>query len=219
MSNDEKSAIEASCPRWIQFLDETIGNPKAIRELQKFFGYCLTSETTYEKMLVLFGPGANGKSVLLRVLESVVGARYVTRISLDRLSRMECIAELDGKALNISTGSEWKALSKQEIKAIVSGDPLAARHKGCNDIFEFSPKCKIAYATSYIPKNDNKDEGLWRRFLIIGMTRRFVGDDADPLLVDGLLSELIGIGRWASQGFLMLQEDDGFREINAEDGV
>src|SRR6185369_2213384 len=73
------------CKRWKLFLDECIGDREVIRELQKFFGYCLTRDTKFERMLILHGPGGDGKSKLLKVLKALVGKKNTTHIPMGRL--------------------------------------------------------------------------------------------------------------------------------------
>ena len=65
----------ATCPTWLSFLDRIMdGNSDLIRFLQKGVGYSLTGSTSEQCLLILHGHGANGKSVFLSTIASVLGA-------------------------------------------------------------------------------------------------------------------------------------------------
>ena len=201
----------ADCPRWKQFLVEAVCDPEVIREIQKFFGYCLTRETKYERMLIMVGDGGDGKSTLLKVLKALVGAKNCTHIPMGRLEDQFYLSKLVGKLLNTFSEIEAKAMQSQEIKALVSGDPISASFKN-ETPFDFEPYCKLAYSTNKLPKMLDNSDGFFRKIMIVKMTRQFVKtDNADIDLIGKLLSELPGIFAWALNGLADLREDGGFK--------
>jgi putative DNA primase/helicase len=200
------------CPRWKKFLLEGIGDHAVIREVQKFFGYCLTRDTKYEKMLIVWGPGGDGKSKLLKVLKALVGAKNVTHIPMARLEDQFYLSKLVDKLLNTFTEVEQKAMQSQEIKAIVSGDPISASFKNQTP-FDFDPVCKLAYSTNRFPRMLDNSDGFFRKIMIVEMTRQFVKTGtADIDLEAKLLEELPGVFAWALAGLAMLRADKGFGE-------
>ena len=65
---------DATCPRWMQFVDEITDGDKGLAVfLQKFCGYMLSGDRSEQIILFLLGEGANGKSVFLDVLKHVYG--------------------------------------------------------------------------------------------------------------------------------------------------
>lgn len=203
------------CKRWKQFLDESVQNREVIREIQKFFGYCLTRDTKYEKMLIIFGPGGDGKSKLLKVLKALVGSRNTTHIPMGRLEDQFYLSKLVGKLLNTFTEIESKAMQSQEIKAIISGDPISASFKN-ETPFDFEPFCKLAYSTNKLPKMLDNSDGFFRKVMIVEMTRQFVKTGtADVDLEAKLLEELPGIFAWSLAGLAALRADKGFGEPEA----
>ena len=67
-------AETASCPRWLQFLDEaTAGDIGLIRFVQQWCGYMLTGDTRQQSLVFLFGDGGNGKSVFVNGIVGVLG--------------------------------------------------------------------------------------------------------------------------------------------------
>ncbi len=64
----------AVCPRWLEFLDRILaGNRDLIRFVQQAIGYSLTGLTTEQIILIVWGPGANGKSVLINTIIRLLG--------------------------------------------------------------------------------------------------------------------------------------------------
>lgn len=199
------------CVRWKRFLVETVVDAGSIRELQKFFGYCLTRETRYEKMLLLFGPGGDGKSTLMNVLRQLVGAENCSHIPMGRLDDQFYLSRLVDKLLNMSTEIESKAMQSQEIKAIVSGDPISASFKNQTP-FDFVPFCKLVYSTNRLPRMLDNSDGFFRKIIIIEMKGQFVKSGAaDIFLYEDLLKELPGIFAWALAGLVMLRRE-GFTD-------
>ncbi|WP_020675297.1 DNA primase family protein [Geopsychrobacter electrodiphilus] len=209
VSFDPDNVLE--CQRWKKFLVETVQDTAAIRELQKFFGYCLTRETRYEKMLLLYGPGGDGKSTLMNILRQLVGAENCSHIPMGRLDDQFYLSRLVDKLLNMSTEVESKAMQSQEIKAIVSGDPISASFKNQTP-FDFVPFCKLVYSTNRLPRMLDNSDGFFRKIMIIEMQGQFVKKGAaDIFLYEDLIKELPGIFAWALAGLVMLR-DEGFTD-------
>ena len=60
---------------WLDFLASVWGEDQhSIDTLQEWFGYCLTPDTTKEKILALIGPKRAGKDTIGRVLTGIVGS-------------------------------------------------------------------------------------------------------------------------------------------------
>jgi putative DNA primase/helicase len=199
------------CPTWKKCLDQWMNDPAAAVEAQKYAGYCLTRETRYEKMLILCGPGGDGKSTFMNVMRALVGEANVSHIPMGRLEDQFYLSRLVDKLINMSTEIESKAMQSQEIKAIVSGDPICASFKNQTP-FDFVPFCKLVYSTNRLPKMLDNSDGFFRKIMIIKFEGQFVKRAAaDLFLMDKLLEELPGIFAWALMGLVKLREE-GFTE-------
>lgn len=199
------------CVTWKTCLDQWIKDKAAIREAQKFAGYCLTRETRWEKMLILYGPGGDGKSTFMNVLRAMVGQENCSHIPMGRLEDQFYLSRLVDKLINMSTEIESKAMQSQEIKAIVSGDPICASFKNQTP-FDFVPFCKLVYSTNRLPKMLDNSDGFFRKIMILKFEGQFVKSGAaDLFLKDKLLEELPGIFAWALMGLVMLRQE-GFTE-------
>jgi|LGOV01.1.fsa_nt_gb putative DNA primase/helicase len=198
------------CPTWRQFLGQSVGDPDTIRELQKFFGYCFTRETRYEKALLLIGPGGDGKGTILKVLQSLLGDINVSNVSMSGLQDQFHRVMLVDKLLNVATEIEAGLLQSDIFKTIVSGEAVTAAYKHKN-AFSFAPVCKLAFSANKHPKLQDTSEGLYRRLLLIEMEKQFVkAGQADIYLLDKLMAERDGIFLWGLRGLQLLREE-GFK--------
>ncbi len=192
-------------------LKENIQTREPIMQLQEFFGYCLTKHVRYEIALLLLGPGADGKSTILSILQAMIGEENCSSISFEDLNDQFMRASLYGKHLNTSTEVGAKALESQHFKGIVSGDLLSAAFKH-RDVFSFKPFCKLAFASNKLPRVLDNSDGFFRRLLIIQFKRQFLPGDPcrDENLKEKLLDELSLIFEWAIVGYHRLKKQGRF---------
>src|SRR5204862_5645594 len=60
--------------RWFGFLDSIWrDDPESVSMLQEWFGYCLSADTSQQKILLLLGPTRAGKGMVSRILTELVG--------------------------------------------------------------------------------------------------------------------------------------------------
>jgi putative DNA primase/helicase len=200
----------AICKRWIKFLEETIQTPEVIAQIQEFFGYCLTPSTAYEKCLLLLGPGADGKSTMLKILREMVGSQNCAAVNIEDLDDQFQRSSLYGKLLNISTEVGSKAMESKIFKAIVSGDAVQAAYKHENS-FEFVPTCKMAFAANRFPRVLDNSDGFFRKILPVQFKKQFL-TGADKGLFKTLKGELSGIFHWSLIGRERLWKQQDFTE-------
>jgi hypothetical protein len=75
----------ADCPQWLEFLNAATSHDTGlIRFLHQWSGYSLTGDTREQGLLAIFGPGGNGKSVLLNVLSGII-SDYCRTAAMDTL--------------------------------------------------------------------------------------------------------------------------------------
>jgi putative DNA primase/helicase len=210
----------ATCPRWIRFLDEVLeADTECIAILQEFVGLCLVPDTSYQKALILVGEGANGKSVLLQVVEELLGRQNVCNVALGDLHNEFHRARLVGKLVNISTEINPKTLEKSDyFKSIVTGDSISASHKH-KPVFDFRPVCRLIFACNRLPRVRDTSYGFHRRLIIVPFNRKFEGNKADLHLASRLLNELDGIFQWALRGLTRLRDQGHFTGSEATDSA
>jgi putative DNA primase/helicase len=200
------------CERWIQFLRETIQVRETIMQIQEFFGLCLTRETRFAKCLLMIGPGSDGKSTLLDVLQALIGEENCSAVSMSDLEKEFYRASLYNKALNVSAEFDSGAFHSDWFKRLVTGDMVSASFKH-RDFFEFRFWGKMAFAANRYPKALDNTDGFFRRLLVVKFKRQFLRkEDRDLFLKEKLAKELDWVFGWALDGLERLWRQQDFTE-------
>lgn len=204
----------ATCPRFDRFLAEVFeGDQDAAdkaRVILEMIGYSLVQSCHFEKFAILVGKGSNGKSVLLEVIRSLIGAEQCASVEPARLNDRVERAHLHGKLANIApelpVGS---MLADAQMKAFTSGDSVNAALK-YGQPFDYKPFATFWMGTNHLPHTRDLSHGMFRRALIVEFNRQFDGAAREIGLADKLRGELPGILVKAVQAFAGVIERGGF---------
>ncbi len=187
----------ARAPRFERFLreifrDDPDNEDKTILVCE-MIGYCLLPSCEYEKFFILYGPGANGKGVLMHTIAALVGREHVCAVQPSQFENRFQRAHLHGKLVNLVTEiAEGHEIADAQLKAIVSGELTTAEHKH-KPPFDFRPFCTCIFGTNHLPHTRDFSEALFRRAVLIGFNRVFSEAEQDKHLADELRKELPGI--------------------------
>ena len=126
----------AKCPRFInELILPMLKNKSALRLIQLYFGQCLLHENISQTFLIISGPAEVGKSVLVNIIEAILGKNNVTELHPDRLASPFELAEYASRNLLTAKDVEKDALSANKINALkkmTGNDQLAAEQKNRN---------------------------------------------------------------------------------------
>ena len=196
------------CPIWRQFLVEVTGGDADLQAyLQRMAGYTLTGSTQEHALFFLYGTGANGKSVYVNTLATILGD-YAANAPMDTFMETRTdrhptdMAGLRGArfvaAIETEQGRRW---AESKVKNLTGGDKISARFMR-QDFFEFFPQFKLVVAGNHKPAIRNIDEAMKRRLHLIPFTITVPPERRDKHLQQKLLAERDGILAWAVQGCL-----------------
>lgn len=197
-----------TCEQFSRFMVDFIPDDAARREVLKFAAYCLTRETKHEKALFLVGPGGDGKSTFITVLQAILGEVNTSAVTLGALDDQFQRVHIKDKLLNVSTEVEGGLLQSNMFKALVSGDDVQASYKG-KDGFRFKPVAKHIFAANKFPTIQDTTRGLLRKVMMVEVEKRFSTVDLD--LKQKLLGELDGIFLMLLRHLQLLQKE-GFKD-------
>jgi len=213
---------QARAPRFGKFLNEIFAGDKdrilKAALICEILGYTLLSTCLYEIFILLIGPGANGKSVLMRTVESLVGRENVCGVQPSQLDNKFQRAHLHGQLANVVTEiREGYKINDAQIKALASGELTTAEHKHKTP-FDFHPFATGWFGTNHMPHTQDFSEALFRRAIIIPFNKIFNQKEQDKHLIDKLKKELPGILNMALAGLEQVFLRGGFtRTIECED--
>ena len=201
-----------ACPTWLAFLaDVTEGDAELVVYLQRVMGYCLTGVTSEHALFFLYGTGANGKSVFVNVISTILGD-YAANAPMDTFMETRSdrhptdLAGLRGARFVAATETEQgRRWNESKIKTITGGDKVSARFMR-QDFFEYLPNYKLLIAGNHKPSIRNVDEAMKRRLHLVPFTITIPPERRDGKLTEKLLAERDGILAWALEGCLLWQK-------------
>jgi P4 family phage/plasmid primase-like protien len=204
-------APQLECPTWLAFLEQACaGDQDLIGFLQRWFGYCLTGVTQEHALLFVYGPGGNGKGVLLVTIAGILGT-YAANAAMDTFTASQGdrhptdLAMLHGARMVMTTETEeGRAWAEARIKALTGGDPITARFMR-QDFFTFTPAFKLTISGNHKPALRNVDDAARRRFNVVPFLHK--PQTPDKQLPEKLQAEWPGILRWLIDGCLAWQRE------------
>jgi putative DNA primase/helicase len=214
----------ATYEKWQTFLDEVLpekdkdGNvidegKSRQKVLAEYIAYIFTS-LKLEKTLILFGTGANGKSVFFEVIYALLGKENISNYSLESLGDQYYRAMLANKLLNYSSEISNR-LQAEKFKQLTSGEPIEARLP-YGQPMTLTNYAKLAFNTNELPKDVEHTEAFFRRFLIIPFDVTIPEEKRNPNLANEIIeSELSGVFNWILEGLTRLLQQGKFSKCDA----
>ena len=167
-----------------------------IRTAVELMAYTFCRDNKYEIITILFGYGANGKSVFTGLLTALHGARNVSNVPLSLMIKNTfALSDLENKDINIDTeliqrynrGFHYfkKLTGKQPIR-------IERKHQRAYDAILHA---KLFFSANRIPQTTDDSDAYYRQNIVVSFPNRFEGDTADPNLLAKLTTdeELSGI--------------------------
>jgi putative DNA primase/helicase len=209
----------AKCPNILKFLGQVL-HPQDIFTALEIIGYCLYKNAKYEKAVMLFGPGSNGKGVFIKLIESFVGLENTSHVPLQDLDKDKfASADLYCKMVNTFADLKAEKLSTTGMfKTLVSGDTIRAQKK-YGQPFSFRNYAKLIFSANKIPDSDDKSYAYYKRWLILSFEKVFEGKETkDTNKINKLTTpeELSGLLNLALIALKQLHKDGGFKDVSVE---
>jgi len=208
----------ATYPIFHDYLNKVLPNTDLQKILAEYLGYIFirTSTLKLEKALILFGSGANGKSVFYEIVTRLFGNENIATYSLQTLTNDTGYqrAMIANKLVNYASEINGK-LEASTFKQLVSGEPVEARLPYGNP-FIMSDYAKLIFNCNELPWNVEHTKAFYRRFLIIPFEVTIPEGEQDKELAKKIIdSELSGVFNWVLDGLKRLLLQKRFTDCEA----
>ncbi len=188
------------CPRIMEFLYQVIA-AEDVETVLDFMAYCLWRGFPFHKYLLFNGSGRNGKGVTIAIFKKLLGQENIAAESLMRLlTNNFASAKLFRKMANIDADLSNEALKNTGLLKKLTGDDDIPAEEKYKPAFHFKNYAKLIFSANQIPKTPDETDAFFARLIIINFPNQYLGDKADPWLLqklttkeemDGLLSLVI----------------------------
>ncbi|MCY2686768.1 DNA primase family protein [Salinimicrobium sp. TH3] len=209
---------EATAPRFQAYLDEVLPDPDKQKVLAEYCGYIFIKPSVLklEKMLILYGTGANGKSVFFEIINALLGIENVSNYSLQSLTNDNGYfrAKIANKLVNYASEINGK-MEADIFKQMVSGEPIEARLP-YGEPFLLTEYAKLIFNCNDLPKDVEHTDAFFRRFLILGFDVTIPEEKQDKELAKKIINnELSGVFNWILAGLERLLKQKNFSKCKA----
>jgi putative DNA primase/helicase len=214
---------EATCPIFIDYLSYCLPDEDKRKVIQEFLGYVFTPNEVcnLEKCLLLYGEGSNGKSVLYRVINELLGKENISSLSIPQLTDKQkgeyYTVNLQNKLLNYCSDTKGAFDDTGVFKQLVSGEKVTGRHPAGRPI-EFINNAKFIFNVNVLPSTPENVYGFFRRFEIIDFSVTIEEEKKDRQLPTKIIEkELSGVFNWILEGLERLLQNKKLTDCKAND--
>ncbi len=198
----------AECVRWRNYLNRVLPIQENQQVIGEYIGYSLMPDHRYQKILWVVGDGQNGKSVLLEIIEYLLGTPNISYLSLSDLTNDDVKrAGIVGKLLNVSYESS-DDIDANVMKLLAGGERVMVKNLYKDPVMT-SDYGKFICAFNQLPRAE-LTFGFFRRLIIVPFDVTIPSDEVDKHLADKLRGELSGILNWVLQAWVELMKRGEF---------
>lgn len=211
---------QAKAPLFETYLNKVLPDKERQKVLAEYLGFVFikhgSNRLKEEKALILYGTGANGKSVFFEIVSALLGTENTSNYSLQSLTNDNGYfrAKLGNKLVNYASEINGK-LESAIFKQLVSGEPVEARLP-YGEPFTLKQYAKLIFNCNELPKDVEHTNAYFRRFLIIPFDVTIPPQEQDKQLHTKIIeNELSGVFNWVLDGLNRLLKQKRFTDCEA----
>lgn len=206
---------DAKFPIFKNFLNEVLPEKELQDILAEYLGYIFIKNGVLklEKVLLLYGTGANGKSVLFEIISALLGKQNITNYSLQSLTGKDGYhrAMISNKLLNYASEINGK-LEVSFFKQLASGEPVEARLPYGNPQL-ITDYARFIFNCNELPRETEQTNAFFRRFIILPFRKTIPVEKQNKKLAEQIINhELSGVFNWVIEGLKRLLENEKFTD-------
>lgn len=206
---DTFDILAAEMPYFNKYINDLCTTNGVVNEskkqvLQEWFGLLLSNIPIYriKKCLFLYSAlGNTGKSQLITLLVSILGAKNCSTVSLQALHERFSTSVLCGKRLNAVGDQQYTEIETSSIfKQLTGGDSIFCEPKG-KQAYSFVYCGGLIFACNDLPSfSDDKGGHVFERMTIVPCNNSIAPDERISNLSELMYKERQAVVNWALQG-------------------
>jgi P4 family phage/plasmid primase-like protien len=180
---------KAKACRFGKYLKEVL-YPSEIRTAVEVMAYTFYRDNPFELINILFGYGANGKSVFTGLLACLHGMKNVSNVPLSAIVKNPfALSDLENKDVNIDAELSSATIRDTAIlKKLTGRQPVRLERKN-QRAYDSTLHAKLFFSANKIPETADDSDAYFRRNVVISFPNKFEGETADPDLLSKLATE------------------------------
>lgn len=151
-----------------------VNDKEVVTLLYEMIGYCIYRGMPFQKVFILVGNGANGKSTLLNMITKLLGEENVSHVDLKEIANNRFgKSELYGKLANIADDCSSNYLEDTSVMKRITGETYTSIEFKNQNSFSAKINSKMILSYNTIPRMNDTTDGLTRRLVIIPLNAVF----------------------------------------------
>lgn len=201
---------DAKAPLFERFLNKVLPDKSCQNIVFEYLAYILTVNMKLEKMLFLYGSGANGKSVFFEIVRALFGSANICSYSMEHLLDEAGYYRAKLGHYLVNYCSELGSFKDMQLfKKMASGEPIDARLP-YGEPFILTKYAKFIFNANVMPDFE-LTPAYFRRLIIVPFKITIPKDEQDINLHRKIIeSELSGIFNLVIEGLKRLRETGDF---------
>lgn len=195
----------ATAPTYERVANASFGDSEKKKLWEEIIGVHLYQPFPLEHFFMFQGEGSNGKSVLIRVLTSLLGAENVSSVPLECFHPENfSFSKTYGKVANIIPDQhDIEDINEGLLKQFVTREPMTFNRK-FKEPFTALPTAFLTICCNSLPRFVDKTDGIWRRLLVFHFPNQVSEADRDTRFISDTFwsasGELAGVFNLALAG-------------------
>lgn len=171
------------------FLNQiTCGNKDIEKVICECLGCMLAPETPFGVLFVWYGSGANGKSVLIKVMKAIMG-NLLTNANILKINDRFSLSRAYKGIANVTDDVGITTLKETGLlKSIIDGTSIEVDRKNIEPI-DWIPTSQFIMCCNEIPKIDDTTGGMLRRLSFVPFDLQLKENEIDRDLINKLLGK------------------------------
>lgn len=163
-------------------------NPMVEKVIWECLGCMIAPSAKFGKIFIWYGSGANGKSLLLNIMEAIMG-NLLTHSNILNINDKFALEDVVNGISNVTDDVGITTLKETGIlKSLVDGSVINVNRKFKQPI-KWKPDSQFVMCCNEIPKIADTTRGMIRRLAFIPFDMQLRDDEIDIFLLDKILAD------------------------------